>query len=171
MADMTNHDDLPGNRISRLLEKLKGHNAANDFGGLLAQKIEKPSSFSKGVPTLQQGIYRPASPMLTARFQFAGSWTYAAAGQTWLSPQSMEKAWNNKGIGKQLKLRKEHWSESVLNKATPDRVALFGIDREEKEETYLHFAEDASEPEIFQYVSNAEKKFANLEDYLHYLLE
>ena len=82
----------------RLLERVKATYESNDFDGLLVQEVHEPEPFERGIPTLKREVYRKPTPMLKARFQFAGTWTNAGAGHTWLSVSDMEAAWNDKKI-------------------------------------------------------------------------
>lgn len=149
---------------------------AQKFGNqmpVLEQIVEPPESASTlMVPTLERKCVRSTSPMLKARFEYAGSWREADAGHEWLSLQGMEEAVQDPKVLEQIKTRVDHWVDSPLLKLPASRVSLFGLYREQCEEIYLIWPlGDGGEPEILSYVGNFEERFSNFADYLKHLLE
>jgi hypothetical protein len=103
--------------------------------------------------------------MLEARFRFAGSWTNATLSFTWLSLAEMESVWTDNQFKRQLALRKDHWPTSVVNQYALDKLALFGIDIDQKDEIYLVFS-DAEEPQVVSYFGAQEKRYDDLQTYV-----
>ena len=158
--------------VFRLLEQVKATYDRNNFDGLLAQEVHAPELFEQGIPTLKRGVYRPPTSMIKARFQFAGTWTNAGAGHTWLSVSGMKAAWDDKKILGRIDIRQKYWQASVLQRFEWGRVSLFGIETDEYEETYLVWSADESrEPEVYVYSGHQEDRYRNLREYLEYLLE
>jgi hypothetical protein len=156
----------------RLLKQIKAVYDQNDFGGLLVQEVRQPEPFENGIPTLKSGVYRQPTPLIEARFKFAGTWTNAGAGHTWLSVSDMETAWADNKILEQLYIRQKYWDASAPAKFEWDRLSLFGVEIDQYEETYLVWAEDEStEPEVYVYSGHQEDRYENLQAYLGYILE
>jgi hypothetical protein len=155
----------------KLLSQLKTRNEASDYGGLLAQAVATSEPVRKGVPTLERGVYGELTPMLEARFKYAGAWTNAALSHTWLGIRQMEEARTDKAILNQIMVRKKNWPGSAPEKFPKSRLSLFGIDREEYEETYLVWEDDLTkEPAVYVYPGHEERIFPHLDDYIKYLI-
>ncbi len=115
------------------------------------------------IPTLFSGAYLPLTPMLTARFQFAGRWTYATLGFTWLSLSDMEDL---SDFSKEaIDLRKENWPTAIVNRVPLHQIGLFATS-EDGEEIYLFFDTSSLEPQIVTYVGWQENFYRNLDDYI-----
>ena len=56
-------------------------------------QTSKVIDFHKGVPTLESGVYRKASPMLKVRYELFGKWLNATHGD-WLDTEEMESFWS-----------------------------------------------------------------------------
>ena len=171
---MNIHDMLIAYQASNQKRLLEVHQRYGDPSlPPIKQVVEPPVPLSNfGVPTLQSGHYKPMTPMLATRFEFAGAWKEADAGHDWLSIQEMEAASLDANIREQISIRKETWDESPINLVPPSRISLFGIYRDQSEEIYLVWpAAVESEPEILSYAGNFESKFANFGHYLRHLID
>ena len=117
------------------------------------------------IASLNPGRHLLMSPMLEERFRFAGNWANATLAFTWLSLIEIENAWTDNQIKRQLALRKDYWPTSVLNLCTLDKLVLFAIDIDQKDEMYLVF-HGADEPQVVSYFGSQEKRYDNLQTYL-----
>lgn len=147
------------------------------FGDLTSQQItqviQPPQPLTQlGMATLQQGHYRPLSPMLKARFEYAGSWKEADAGHEWLDLTQIEECLRDQRVLKQIRERIQVWNESSLAKLPPSRISLFGLYRDQSEEIYLIWPnENGTEPKVLSYAGNFEAEFTNLGHYLKHLID
>jgi hypothetical protein len=155
------------NSIRKLLETLHKRNSENDYSGILRQ-ITSPPEELRPIVTLDSARTRELSPMLKARFSFAGEWQNAAASQRWLSLQQISVVSSCQQIMQQISLRINNWPTSLLSTTPPDSVALFGIDEDEGEETYLVWHEGI-EPIIVTYIGNEERAYPDFKEYLLFL--
>lgn len=132
------------------------------------------TSFSRGVPTLEPGIYRPCSPMLQERFELCGRWTIASHGN-WLSTSDMEALWSNadtaadpflEGIQQSRIAGTENWPNEASSLFRPDRLSLFAASGETYEKIYLFWLDFEDEPELWVYDANGESRYRDLAAYL-----
>ena len=108
--------------------------------------------------------------LIKTRFEFADRWQNAVLAQTWLGLHEISVSIQMPEIQKQIQRRKDNWTESPLTKYSPDRIALFGVDVEDQEETYLLWDDLSKEPKIVTYFESQEDKFDNLLEYIrHYI--
>jgi hypothetical protein len=139
------------------------------------QVVEPPEAeLSSKVSTLQRGHYRKITPYLRARFEYAGSWKEADAGNKWLGLKQMEAALQDPSVLEQIRARPEIWTESPLVQMPSSRISLFGLYPEQYEEIYLIWPlddDDGSEPEILSYAGNYEYQFSNFAEYLKCLID
>ncbi len=128
------------------------------------QILDTPTLISKGVPTLQRGVYKPITPMLRHRFEFAGRWKKAVPGLDFLNLEDMEAVWDDSNILEQIGIRRENWELSpptlpLLN------VTLFAINIPQCEEIYLVWNDVEPEPALWSYGGNHERVLANIGEY------
>lgn len=128
-----------------------------------SQVLEPPSGCPLGIPTLERGIYRCASPMLKHRFDYAGSWKDAIYSNKLLSIREMESVWTDETVLKQIEVRKDNWDESPPACVRWSDISLFGLNAIECEEIYLVWT-DADEPYVVEYTANDESRFKNVAD-------
>jgi len=135
----------------------------------LSQVINPPEFSTDRIPTLERGIYQNSTPMLNARFAYAGSWVNAYLAHTWLGIREMEQVWDDVEVLEQIRIRRENWEESPPASAPLNRISLFGIYREQCEEIYLLWdIEDSVEPRVYSYAGNYEEQFTSLADFVLY---
>lgn len=152
-----------------LLEDLRIERESNP-DELLPHALKPASRTHSRIPTLKPGVYRDASPMIAARFRFAGTWKNAWPGQTWLGIDEIKAAGKNRKILKQLKTRAEYWDGCVSQLHEPYELTLFGIDLEEMAETYLVWGLKP-EPTIHIYESQHSVHFKDFNAMLLWLLD
>jgi hypothetical protein len=158
--------------VRALLEALKSENATGEYSDVLQRRVAAPASFAKGVPSLQAGRYLPASPMLSVRFEFAGAWQAAGIGHDWLSVAQMEEAWGDAVIQEQIGMRRRYWKHSAITKMRPEQLCLFGVNRNEAEETYaVWMSEEDEEPRFVMFAGHDEYEFDDFRAFLRFLVE
>jgi hypothetical protein len=141
-----------------------------EAGDVFTPRPYPPEPIGRGIPLLEKGEYRDATPQLQERFSSAGRVEDAWAGQAWLGLSDMEAAWSDPGILEQVRNRQDNWEGSAPAAVPWDRLTLFGVNREEFEETYLVWPESRSaEPEVWVYLSQAESRYPDLRTYLEHL--
>jgi hypothetical protein len=165
----------------------KQPNAANAIAKLLAQLAERrrsdeyakdfPSRYAppvavKLLPTLDKDAYRPITPMLAARFAFAGRWTNARVCETWLDPAGMEKAARKRSFREYHAALREHWEGSAPERLPDTRLSLFAVDADSPDHlVYLAWPVEVDrEPAIHCYSGQHENVFRNLAAYLKWML-
>lgn len=137
-------------------------------------KLLPPEPFSKGIPTLQAGVYRPVSPMLKERFERCGRWTVASHGD-WLSAADMESLWSEAataadtllyGIKQSQIAAAEGWPNEASTLFRPERLSFFAGSDHSYERIYLLWIEYEDEPELWVYDANGESRYRDLSAYL-----
>ncbi|WP_204524159.1 hypothetical protein [Corticimicrobacter populi] len=129
-------------------------------------------TFSGKIPSLMKGVYKDASPMLTARFARYGRWAHATHGH-WLSVADMETLWQDDiqdelldQIKFQAECLKTDWDNNVFGLFREDRLSLFAGSDIGNEAIFLLWLDGCDEPELWVYDANGESRYANLEVYL-----
>ena len=140
----------------------------SDLGGC---QLSDPEPFDKGIPTLAQGIYRPPTPMVAARYAFAGRWMEGEI--AWLGVADMEAALSNEELLEDIESKRQHWTGSAPALFPPDRLTLFGtVEEQWEDQWYLVWPErDGKEPAVWVYSGQSEHKHENLAKYLEWQLE
>jgi hypothetical protein len=141
-----------------------------DIAPLVRLQIDQPEPFPNGIPTLAKGVYRRATPMVAARFEYAGRWV--EPGREWLGIRDMEKAIKNRRVLSQIESHRRHWAGSAPATFPKERLTLFGIvEGEEENQTYLVWPEDEeTESQVWDYSGQHEHRHANLAAYLEWIL-
>ena len=121
--------------------------------------------FSKGVPTLEKGIYRNVSPMLEARYKKLGGWIDATRGD-WFDVKEMELFWTNEteddrlaGIIQNVKASINHWEDHAAGLFAPNRVSIFAASESTSEIICLVWFDSVEEPELWVYDCNGESRY------------
>lgn len=158
--------------VTELLHRLEKMYEDENYDGAMIQKVHPAEPFDIGIPTMAKGVYRKPTPMIEARFKYAGTWESAGLGHTWLDVKDMKKEMDSRAVTRQVELRKADWKNSAPAMFPPERLSLFGLEREERQETYLVWGErEGEEPQIWAYGEFDEHKFKNLAVFLKKLLE
>jgi hypothetical protein len=129
-------------------------------------KLAKPEAGAHNLPTFDPKVTRPISPMLLARFRFAGA--IYDSGEKWLDVKDMRKAVTNAKVLKHFNSRKEYWENSAPSRFATSQLSLFAIEPgAEENQTYLVWpSEKTIEPEIHRYVDHSEHIFKDLNAFL-----
>jgi hypothetical protein len=122
------------------------------------QKVAKPTGNADKIPALEKGVYKKASPMICARFEFAGKWTNAYV-MDWLGLADMEKIWTSPKIMKDIANLKENWENSAPAVHDYKDLSLFGYDKYDNNMIFLVWNDKAEEPEIWFYSGQNFKKY------------
>ncbi len=151
--------------VPALLARLRESNARDG----VAQRVYPADPVPARIPTLAAGKTWPVSPMLRARFEFAGRWVAAFLEQTWLA--AGELAPLAPALRRQVALRREHWTQSPVSKLPEDRLTLFGADRRAGDETYLVWTPGKAEPAVSYFAGASEKRHRDLRAFLEAIAE
>ena len=167
--------------FTSLFDRLRKTNDATILPKLVAmgfpkadcqQDLSPPEAATAGIPTLDPDVSRKPTPMLRARYAFAGSWTNASAGQEWLSLADMAKIPRDKKVMKHIRSHRDHWEGSAPAQFEFDRLSLFALSRDNPEShMYLVWPEqEKGEPELWTYSGQSERKFKDLKAYVESIL-
>jgi hypothetical protein len=131
----------------------------------LKLRVGKPEPVRQ-VPTLEAGVRHRPTPMLEARFHFAG--TIRDATEKWLGPAEMDKARANKKLMKHFTSHHDHWTGSAPAVIPKERLSLFAYDvGAEENQTYLVWPErGGGEPQVWRYHGQNERRFKDLDKFL-----
>lgn len=156
-------------RIPGLMRRIRAMNESNPDHG--EQRIEAPEPGPDRIATLRPGVSRPLSPMLAARFRFAGAWSNARLSQNWLSLSEIARALNDERIKRSIDLRIENsYGDDPPGGVASEDCAIFGHNPFELDETYLVWKEGQEEPIVWEYFGADDSVFSNLERYLEYIV-
>ena len=132
--------------------------------------VFEPTETVKKLPTFDRSFFRKPTPMLEARFEYAGS--CVVGGDIWLSTNEMAKWMRRREILTSHRAKRSDWEGSAPMIFPNDRLTLFGSSEEVPENlTYLVWFQEHLEPEVWDYAGYEFHKCANLEDYLRWRLE
>lgn len=128
--------------------------------------------FSKGVPTLENGVYRKPSPMLKERFEAFGKCINATHGD-WLDTDEMEVFWKEHiadgrlaGISESVKASMENWQDHAASLFARNRVSVFAASDNSYEMICLVWFDSTDEPELWVYDCNGVSRYKDLASYL-----
>jgi len=150
------------------LRELADFNSTRDWIRQVVHPPELP--LLSTLPTLD-GERMPLSPMLHARYEFCGRWEDADLGHTWLGNREMIRT--ARALRSKIRDRVRDWPTSrlarAMNRRTP--IALFGVDAEELDETYLIWGKGRqAEPMVVAFSGHNERAFSSLLDLLEHCL-
>jgi len=135
-------------------------------------QISKAIDFQKGVPTLETGVYREASPMLKIRYDFLGKWVNATHGD-WLDLHEMETLCSESNdderltrIARNVKASMENWENHATGLFMPNRISIFAASDNGYEMICLIWFDGIAEPELWVYDCNGESRYKDLASYL-----
>jgi hypothetical protein len=122
------------------------------------------------LPTFDRAVSRPVTPMLAARFAYAGVWRQGL--DLWLTPARMAAQTRRRPVRALHRSLREHWEGSAPRLFPDDRLTLFGItEGVEENRVYLVWRADDREPEVWRYAGWDVAAFPNLEAFLRWQLE
>jgi hypothetical protein len=156
--------DFP--RVKVAAEALMRQLGLNDS---LALTVSPPGK-TRSLPTFDPKRRRRPSPMLKARFTYAGTIDYG--GDRWLDPAEMEHWMRKRRVSGYHKALRENYEGSapcvfpdsdltllIVTEGVPDNL------------TYLVWIKSKDEPEIWSYRGMETYKFKNLASYFTWLLK
>ncbi len=110
------------------------------------------------------------TPMLKARFEYAGSWDIAQS--VWLSANEMTSHMKLKRIKDYHRSLRENWDGSAPMMLSDDRLTLFGITKGVPDNLiYLAWTKNDKEPEVWTYAGMESHHFKNLKQFFKWCLE
>jgi hypothetical protein len=122
------------------------------------------------LPTFHSTVSRALTPMLRARFDYAGSWKRGR--DIWLGASEMASFMKQEPIRLYHRSLRENWARSAPMVFGDDRLTLFAITTGVPENpTYLVWGTDKVEPEVWTYAGMESCEFPDLERYLKWCLE
>ena len=122
------------------------------------------------LPTFDRKISRQLSPMLKARFDYAGSWRMGQ--EIWLSATEMPSYLKRRAVRQCHRALRDQWEGSAPMVFSDRCLSLFGVTEYVPEDlVYLAWREKEREPEVWVYEGMESHNFANLEEYLRWRLE
>lgn len=135
-------------------------------------QISKAIDFHKGVPTLENGIYRKPSPMLKVRYELLGRWLNATHGD-WLDVEEMESLWCESvaderlaGIVRSVRASMDNWEDHAAGLFALNRISIFAASDNGYEMICLIWFDGTEEPELWVYDCNGESRYKDLVSYL-----
>lgn len=149
--------------VKHLLELLLKQNEKDST--LLQNLHLAETSGIECVPTLTKGIFQSASPMLTARLEFAGRWENAYAGLTFLSISDMGEIFGDEKVQRQIQNRITFDKKSVVSLHARSDISIFAIDTVEQNEIYMLWG-ISPEPRIFAYLGYDKYEYKNILEFL-----
>lgn len=155
-------------RVAELLKKIQERNEKDPDHG--EQILYPCGDHEHLIQMLDDKYARPLSPMLRARFAFVARWVNAHLDQDWLGLEDIKNFKSDSVLMEWVDLRIENWEKFPPASVPKSRVAIFGYNPYEPEETYLVWPEEGdSEPEVWRYFGADYKLFNNLESFLAYV--
>jgi len=134
--------------------------------------VQRSNLLEQGIPTLETGFRRKASPMLRRRFELFGRWERATHA-TWLDLADMESLWLEAArdplqaeFKRQADTLREEWPNHATGLFKDERISLFAVSDLNTESIVLMWLDFEPEPEVWAYDGNGESRYGNLEDYL-----
>ena len=79
------------------------------------------------IPTFEDAIFHEITPMLSDRFQFAG--TIEDGDEIWVSLQKMAKVMSQPGIRRSFQNIRNHWENSIISQYDQSKLSLFSYER------------------------------------------
>ncbi len=121
------------------------------------------------LPTFDRNRRRRFSPMLKARFEYAGTIGYG--GDTWLSPAQMARWMRKRRVRSYHEALREHYDGSAPNLFRDEDLTLFIVTEGVPQNlTYLVWRASNNEPKILSYVGMETYEFEDLAGYLSWVL-
>jgi hypothetical protein len=150
-----------------LLQRLAASRKQDAYAAEFPSRLARPA-IVKRLPTLAAGGERALTPMLAARFAFAGAWTNASVGETWLAPAGMLKVARSRAFRDYHAAHREHWEGSAPARFPDERLSVFAVDDANPDHViYLAWPrQQGREPALYYYSSQHETVFRSLAPFL-----
>ena len=114
------------------------------------------------VPTFEVGVFRKLTPMLQARFEYAGRMQHGL--DTWLSLRQMSTWVRKREVRGHHRARRTHWIDSPPNLHPDSRLSLFGVtDGVPQNAVYLVWGDEGEEPRVWSVSGMSAEEFDTLE--------
>jgi hypothetical protein len=122
------------------------------------------------VPTFEVGVFRKLTPMLQARFEYAGRIQHGL--DVWLSLRQISTWVRKREVREHHRARRTHWIDSPPNVYPDSRLSLFGVtDGVPQNAVYLIWGNGREEPRVWSCSGMDADEFDTLEEYLRWHLE
>ena len=116
-----------------------------------------------------EGSSRPLSPMLAARYSFAGRLQFGQ--DIWITPVDVESLLRDREVMASHEALRNHWENSAPMQYGDEALSIFAYtDGVPEDRTYLAWPRHADEPEVWDYSGYQERQFSTLVDYLEWEL-
>jgi hypothetical protein len=153
-------DDFP--RFKRAVMRSSGD---SEIAEMMKLAFSPPPRRLSRVPTFQAGVSRKLTPMLKARFEYAGRIQHGL--NISLSLRQMGVWLRKREIRENHRSRRTYWIGSPPNLYPDSRLSLFGItDGVPQNVVYLVWGDEADEPRVWSCSLMDADEFDNLEEYL-----
>ena len=140
---------------------------ANGIEEDLQMQIKTPSSVGM-LPTFNSEVMHIATPMLKARFDYAGAWSMAYS--IWLGADELGCHMQSQIVQLYHTALRENWDDSAPMKFSDDKLTLFGIKEGVPQDLiYIVWCNGGREPEIWMYESYSEHRFSHLVSFLEFV--
>ena len=153
-------------RFPFLVEKIEAFLAESGLHEPYDGKLEfgSPSALTE-ISTFDLALQRQLSPMLHARFTFAGGILFCH--EELLSLEAIVQATVNEEVLSTHNSLREHWEGSAPMQFSDRQLSVFAKQRQALDGiTYFVWPDDRVEPEIWQYASMQENRYANLAEWI-----
>jgi hypothetical protein len=156
--------DFP--RLKEELEqRMKGYGIEESF----SLEVE-PAQAVQTIPTFKPGRDQQVSPMLKARYDYAGAWKWA--GDFWLGVNDMPRRMRSRSVKSYHRALRENWEGSAPMLFPDERLSLFAINEGVPDNlTYIVWGESKAEPELWRYASLDSWRFKDLSEFLTWCLQ
>ena len=167
-------------RIRRLLDAIRDDfprfrsavsRASRDPGiaEVMRLVLSPPPRRLSRVPTFEVGVLRELTPMLAARFGYAGGVRHGL--DVWLSLRQMSTWVRRREVRVSHRARRTHWVGSPPNLYPDSRLSLFGVtDGVPQNAIYLVWGDEGAEPRVWSCSLMSADEFDTLEEYLRWHL-
>ncbi len=137
----------------------------------LSEELEmriQPPGVATSLPTFDSNVRRELTPMLRARFGYAGKWD--TAHRIWLGVDDIGEAMQSGEVLLYHDALRDNWADSAPMRFPDDKLTLFGItDGVPENLIYLVWTNENAEPNVWVYEGMTEQKFESVLDYLIFI--
>jgi hypothetical protein len=159
--EMTRYQYGFGVRRNAFIAEVMSHGLSEEEARPYAIQSIGPSVAVTDMPTLAPGKTRPLSPLLAARYRFAGKWE--DIGEHLLVPDDVLRIAGTDRFRNWISDMRNHWVESAPYRFGDDRLSLLSVANEQEGHfSMLVWKEPDEEPEVWTYATQHEYRFRNL---------
>jgi hypothetical protein len=158
-------DDFP--RFKRAV--VQGSRYPDETAEVMKFVLSPPPRRLGRVPTFEVGVFRKLTPMLEARFEYAGRIRRGL--DIWLSLRQMSTWMRKQELRGHHRSRRTWWINSPPNLHPDSRLSLFGVtDGVPQNAIYLVWGDEGDEPRVWSCSLMDADEFDSLEEYLRWHL-